>query len=169
MPAVALAEQSAESQARVPGLHDGLAAVGHLELGQDVGHVGADQCGQKRLDRREARIGRFDLGDELGLEFIAGEEDFPLVWEVAVEGALLKAGGARELRDRGAFEPLRLEQLERARSSRPRAAWRALDDLGVRPGELLLVHGAGSTVGEAQEAAALSQSRRPGGKLMLVM
>ncbi|ASF09107.1 putative oxidoreductase [Nocardia brasiliensis NBRC 14402] len=28
-------------------------------------------------------------------------------------------------------------------------AWRALDDLGVQPGELLLVHGAGSTVGEA--------------------
>ncbi|WP_224388083.1 NADP-dependent oxidoreductase [Pseudonocardia sp. ICBG1293] len=27
-------------------------------------------------------------------------------------------------------------------------AWRALDDLGVRPGELLLVHGAGTTVGE---------------------
>ncbi|ANY06156.1 NADP-dependent oxidoreductase [Pseudonocardia sp. HH130630-07] len=28
-------------------------------------------------------------------------------------------------------------------------AWQALDDLGVRPDELLLVHGAGSTVGEA--------------------
>jgi NADPH:quinone reductase-like Zn-dependent oxidoreductase len=28
-------------------------------------------------------------------------------------------------------------------------AWQALDDLGVQPGELLLVHGAGSTVGEA--------------------
>jgi NADPH:quinone reductase-like Zn-dependent oxidoreductase len=28
-------------------------------------------------------------------------------------------------------------------------AWRALDDLDVRPGELLLVHGAGTTVGEA--------------------
>ncbi|CAL9572783.1 hypothetical protein SUDANB171_04852 [Streptomyces sp. enrichment culture] len=28
-------------------------------------------------------------------------------------------------------------------------AWRALDDLGVQPGELLLVHGAGTTVGEA--------------------
>ncbi|GAA3869700.1 NADP-dependent oxidoreductase [Streptomyces sedi] len=27
-------------------------------------------------------------------------------------------------------------------------AWRALDDLGVQPGELLLVHGAGTTVGE---------------------
>ncbi|SOD61560.1 NADPH:quinone reductase [Streptomyces zhaozhouensis] len=36
-------------------------------------------------------------------------------------------------------------------------AWRALDDLGVQPGELLLVHGAGTTVGEA--AARLARHR----------
>ncbi|OZV81823.1 alanine dehydrogenase [Micromonospora echinospora] len=34
-------------------------------------------------------------------------------------------------------------------------AWRALDDLGIRPGEMLLVHGAGSTVGEAAVRLAL--------------
>ncbi|WP_458085988.1 NADP-dependent oxidoreductase [Streptomyces malaysiensis] len=34
-------------------------------------------------------------------------------------------------------------------------AWHALDDLGVQPGELLLVHGAGSTVGEAAVRLAL--------------
>lgn len=34
-------------------------------------------------------------------------------------------------------------------------AWHALDDLGVRPGELLLVHGAGTTVGEAAVRLAL--------------
>ncbi|MER7875804.1 NADP-dependent oxidoreductase [Streptomyces solisilvae] len=36
-------------------------------------------------------------------------------------------------------------------------AWHALDDLGVQPGELLLVHGAGSTVGEAAVRLALHQ------------
>ncbi|RDI50155.1 NADP-dependent oxidoreductase [Nocardia mexicana] len=39
-------------------------------------------------------------------------------------------------------------------------AWRALDDLGVRPGELLLVHGAGSTVGEAAVRFALHRGIR---------
>jgi NADPH:quinone reductase-like Zn-dependent oxidoreductase len=34
-------------------------------------------------------------------------------------------------------------------------AWHALDDLGIQPGELLLVHGAGSTVGEAAVRFAL--------------
>ncbi|MDX2916896.1 zinc-binding dehydrogenase [Streptomyces sp. NE06-03C] len=40
------------------------------------------------------------------------------------------------------------------------AAWRALDDLGVQPGELLLVHGAGSTVGEAAVRFALHRGIR---------
>lgn len=39
-------------------------------------------------------------------------------------------------------------------------AWQALDDLGVRPGELLLVHGAGSTVGEAAARLALHRGVR---------
>ncbi|MYV99598.1 NADP-dependent oxidoreductase, partial [Streptomyces sp. SID3343] len=39
-------------------------------------------------------------------------------------------------------------------------AWRALDDLGVEPGELLLVHGAGSTVGEAAVRFALHRGVR---------
>ena len=39
-------------------------------------------------------------------------------------------------------------------------AWRALDDLGVRPGELLLVHGAGATVGEAAVRLALHRGVR---------
>jgi NADPH:quinone reductase-like Zn-dependent oxidoreductase len=39
-------------------------------------------------------------------------------------------------------------------------AWRALDDLGVQPGELLLVHGAGSTVGEAAVRFALHRGIR---------
>ncbi|MGC0417795.1 NADP-dependent oxidoreductase [Embleya sp. AB8] len=39
-------------------------------------------------------------------------------------------------------------------------AWRALDDLGVRPGELLLVHGAGTTVGEAAVRFALHRGIR---------
>ncbi|ONI81690.1 alanine dehydrogenase [Actinosynnema sp. ALI-1.44] len=39
-------------------------------------------------------------------------------------------------------------------------AWRALDDLGVQPGELLLVHGAGSTVGEAAVRLALHRGTR---------
>jgi len=39
-------------------------------------------------------------------------------------------------------------------------AWHALDDLGVRPGELLLVHGAGSTVGEAAVRLALHRGVR---------
>ncbi|GAA2068702.1 NADP-dependent oxidoreductase [Streptomyces albiaxialis] len=39
-------------------------------------------------------------------------------------------------------------------------AWRALDDLGVRPGELLLVHGAGTTVGEAAVRLALHRGIR---------
>jgi NADPH:quinone reductase-like Zn-dependent oxidoreductase len=39
-------------------------------------------------------------------------------------------------------------------------AWQALDDLGVRPGELLLVHGAGSTVGEAAVRLALHRGVR---------
>jgi NADPH:quinone reductase-like Zn-dependent oxidoreductase len=39
-------------------------------------------------------------------------------------------------------------------------AWRALDDLGVRPGELLLVHGGGSTVGEAAVRFALHRGVR---------
>ncbi|WP_432827166.1 NADP-dependent oxidoreductase [Dactylosporangium sp. CA-092794] len=39
-------------------------------------------------------------------------------------------------------------------------AWRALDDLGVQPGELLLVHGAGSTVGEAAVRFALHRGVR---------
>ncbi|MET0453206.1 MAG: NADP-dependent oxidoreductase [Mycobacterium sp.] len=39
-------------------------------------------------------------------------------------------------------------------------AWHALDDLGVRPGELLLVHGAGSTVGEAAVRLALHRGIR---------
>ncbi|MCS7483532.1 NADP-dependent oxidoreductase [Umezawaea endophytica] len=39
-------------------------------------------------------------------------------------------------------------------------AWRALDDLGVQPGELLLVHGAGSTVGEAAVRLALHRGVR---------
>ncbi|WP_432987352.1 NADP-dependent oxidoreductase [Dactylosporangium sp. CA-233914] len=39
-------------------------------------------------------------------------------------------------------------------------AWRALGDLGVQPGELLLVHGAGSTVGEAAVRFALHRGIR---------
>ncbi|WP_438452845.1 NADP-dependent oxidoreductase [Streptomyces asiaticus] len=39
-------------------------------------------------------------------------------------------------------------------------AWHALDDLGVRPGELLLVHGAGTTVGEAAVRLALHRGVR---------
>ncbi|MGC7101815.1 NADP-dependent oxidoreductase [Amycolatopsis lurida] len=39
-------------------------------------------------------------------------------------------------------------------------AWQALDDLGVQPGELLLVHGAGSTVGEAAVRFALHRGVR---------
>ncbi|MBE1493846.1 NADPH:quinone reductase-like Zn-dependent oxidoreductase [Amycolatopsis lexingtonensis] len=39
-------------------------------------------------------------------------------------------------------------------------AWQALDDLGVRPGELLFVHGAGSTVGEAAVRFALHRGLR---------
>lgn len=39
-------------------------------------------------------------------------------------------------------------------------AWRALDDLGVQPGELLLVHGAGTTVGEAAVRFALDRGVR---------
>jgi NADPH:quinone reductase-like Zn-dependent oxidoreductase len=39
-------------------------------------------------------------------------------------------------------------------------AWRALDDLGVQPGELLLVHGAGTTVGEAAVRLALHRGLR---------
>jgi NADPH:quinone reductase-like Zn-dependent oxidoreductase len=39
-------------------------------------------------------------------------------------------------------------------------AWRALDDLGVQPGELLLVHGAGATVGEAAVRFALHRGVR---------
>lgn len=39
-------------------------------------------------------------------------------------------------------------------------AWRALDDLGVQPGELLLVHGAGTTVGEAAVRFALHKGVR---------
>ncbi|GAA1947442.1 NADP-dependent oxidoreductase [Amycolatopsis minnesotensis] len=39
-------------------------------------------------------------------------------------------------------------------------AWQALDDLGVQPGELLLVHGAGSTVGEAAVRLALHRGAR---------
>jgi NADPH:quinone reductase-like Zn-dependent oxidoreductase len=39
-------------------------------------------------------------------------------------------------------------------------AWHALDDLGVRPGEVLLVHGAGSTVGEAAVRFALHRDIR---------
>ncbi|MEV8332275.1 NADP-dependent oxidoreductase [Streptomyces niveus] len=39
-------------------------------------------------------------------------------------------------------------------------AWQALDDLGVQPGELLLVHGAGSTVGEAAVRLALHRGVR---------
>ncbi|WNF01833.1 NADP-dependent oxidoreductase [Streptomyces luomodiensis] len=39
-------------------------------------------------------------------------------------------------------------------------AWRALDDLGVQPGELLLVHGAGATVGEAAVRFALHRGIR---------
>ncbi|WP_413105546.1 NADP-dependent oxidoreductase [Streptomyces sp. Inha503] len=39
-------------------------------------------------------------------------------------------------------------------------AWHALDDLGVQPGELLLVHGAGTTVGEAAVRLALHRGVR---------
>ncbi|MEU7044312.1 NADP-dependent oxidoreductase [Streptomyces varsoviensis] len=39
-------------------------------------------------------------------------------------------------------------------------AWHALDDLGVQPGESLLVHGAGSTVGEAAVRLALHRGVR---------
>lgn len=39
-------------------------------------------------------------------------------------------------------------------------AWHALDDLDVQPGELLLVHGAGSTVGEAAVRLALHRGIR---------
>ncbi|MFE5844366.1 NADP-dependent oxidoreductase [Streptomyces niveus] len=39
-------------------------------------------------------------------------------------------------------------------------AWHALDDLGVQPGELLLVNGAGSTVGEAAVRLALHRGVR---------
>ncbi|WP_431919213.1 NADP-dependent oxidoreductase [Micromonospora wenchangensis] len=39
-------------------------------------------------------------------------------------------------------------------------AWHALDDLGVRPGELLLVHGAGSSVGEAAVRLAVHRGVR---------
>lgn len=39
-------------------------------------------------------------------------------------------------------------------------AWRALDALGVKPGELLLVHGAGTTVGEAAVRFALHRGVR---------
>ncbi|MET8556763.1 NADP-dependent oxidoreductase [Streptomyces sp. NPDC004959] len=39
-------------------------------------------------------------------------------------------------------------------------AWRALDGLGVQPGELLLVHGAGTTVGEAAVRLALHRGVR---------
>jgi NADPH:quinone reductase-like Zn-dependent oxidoreductase len=39
-------------------------------------------------------------------------------------------------------------------------AWHALDDLDVQPGELLLVHGAGSTVGEAAVRFALHRGVR---------
>ncbi|MFW5417769.1 zinc-binding dehydrogenase [Nocardiopsis sp. CNT-189] len=39
-------------------------------------------------------------------------------------------------------------------------AWRALDGLGVQPGELLLVHGAGTTVGEAAVRFALHRGIR---------
>lgn len=39
-------------------------------------------------------------------------------------------------------------------------AWHALDDLGVQPGELLLVHGAGSTVGEVAVRLALHRGIR---------
>lgn len=39
-------------------------------------------------------------------------------------------------------------------------AWQALDDLGVQPGELLLVHGAGSTVGEAAVRLAIHRGVR---------
>ncbi|MGW4236965.1 NADP-dependent oxidoreductase [Streptomyces sp. NPDC004749] len=39
-------------------------------------------------------------------------------------------------------------------------AWHALDDLNVQPGELLLVHGAGSTVGEAAVRLALHRGVR---------
>ncbi|MEV8117317.1 NADP-dependent oxidoreductase [Streptomyces xiamenensis] len=39
-------------------------------------------------------------------------------------------------------------------------AWRALDDLGVQPGERLLVHGAGTTVGEAAVRLALHRGVR---------
>ncbi|MGN9783087.1 NADP-dependent oxidoreductase [Nonomuraea sp. ZG12] len=39
-------------------------------------------------------------------------------------------------------------------------AWHALDDLGVQPGELLLVHGAGGTVGEAAVRLALHRGVR---------
>ncbi|WP_328603334.1 NADP-dependent oxidoreductase [Amycolatopsis sp. NBC_00345] len=39
-------------------------------------------------------------------------------------------------------------------------AWRALDDLGVQPGELLLVHGAGTTVGETAVRFALHRGIR---------
>jgi NADPH:quinone reductase-like Zn-dependent oxidoreductase len=39
-------------------------------------------------------------------------------------------------------------------------AWQALEDLGIQPGELLLVHGAGSTVGEAAVRFALHRGIR---------
>ncbi|MFC3996108.1 NADP-dependent oxidoreductase [Nocardiopsis sediminis] len=39
-------------------------------------------------------------------------------------------------------------------------AWHALDDLGIQPRELLLVHGAGSTVGEAAVRLALHRGIR---------
>ncbi|WP_433435805.1 NADP-dependent oxidoreductase [Nonomuraea sp. CA-141351] len=39
-------------------------------------------------------------------------------------------------------------------------AWRALDNLGVQPGELLLVHGAGTTVGETAVRLALHRGVR---------
>lgn len=103
-------DQIALGQCRVGGDHSSTAPQ-ELAWAEDL--LRGSQRGQQRLDRREARVGCLDLGDEVSVEFVAREEDFPLVGKVAIEGALLQAGGACDLRDGGALEPLRLEQLER--------------------------------------------------------
>lgn len=103
-------DQLALGQCRVGGDHS---APAQQELTRAEDLLGGPHRGQQRLDRREVRVGRLELGDEVGLELVAGEENFPLVGEIAVKGALLQTGGARDLRDRGALVSLRFEQLER--------------------------------------------------------
>src|SRR5918992_1320495 len=97
---------------------------------------------------------RFGSPDVIGLRDVPKPEPGPGQIRIAVRACGLNPGDWARIP-----EGVTAEQAA-ALPMAAETAWHALDDLGIQPGELLLVHGAGSTVGEAAVRFALHRGIR---------